>query len=144
MAAINTSKVVVGGLVAGVVLNVIDFISNTFIVGERFKPDWDAINPQLWTNMMATRSIITYVVVDFVLGILLVWTYAAIRPRFGPGPKTAANASILLWLVGGALYAGLMAGGLVSLRAYLVFALIALVNLLIAGWVGAKLYTEPV
>ncbi len=143
MAAINTGKVVVGGLVAGVVLNVIDFISNMFIIGERFKPDWDAINPNLWPNMMATPTMVTYVVADFALGLLLVWTYAAIRPRFGAGPKTAAYASIALWLVGSVVYAGFVASGLLSTTAYMTFGIIALANFLLAGWVGARLYTEP-
>jgi hypothetical protein len=28
---------------------------------------------------------------------MLVWVYAAMRPRFGPGPKTAACAAALVW-----------------------------------------------
>jgi hypothetical protein len=142
MAAMNTSKIVVGGLVTGLVLNVLDFVVNMFIVGERFKPDWDAINPNLWAKMSAPPSMITYVVIDFVLGILLVWTYAAIRPRFGPGAGTAAKASIVLWLFGSALYAGFVVGGLISLNAYCVFGVITLINFLIGGFVGGKLYTE--
>jgi hypothetical protein len=143
MAAINTGRVVLGGLVAGVVLNVLDFVANGVIVGERFKADWDAINPALWPKMSAAPSMVTYVVIDFVLGILLVWTYAAIRPRFGPGAKTAAIASVTLWLLGSALYAGFVASGLISTTAYLVFGVIALINFLIGGWVGGKLYSEP-
>jgi hypothetical protein len=29
-----------------------------------------------------------------------VWTYAAIRPRFGGGPKTALYAALLTWVTG--------------------------------------------
>jgi hypothetical protein len=29
-----------------------------------------------------------YIVMDFVVGILTVWLYAAIRPRYGPGPSS--------------------------------------------------------
>ena len=35
----------------------------------------------------------------FVLGLILVWIYAAIRPRFGPGPKTALRAAFVVWLL---------------------------------------------
>src|SRR2546422_11534071 len=38
-----------------------------------------------------------FVVWDFVMGIGLVWLYAAIRPRFGAGVKTAVIAGLGLW-----------------------------------------------
>ena len=33
------------------------------------------------------------------VGIATVWLYAAIRPRYGPGPRTAAIAGFVMWLV---------------------------------------------
>ena len=36
---VNTKKVLIGGLVAGVVINVIDFALNTFILGARMKAE---------------------------------------------------------------------------------------------------------
>jgi hypothetical protein len=143
MAAINTGKVVAGGLVAGVVLNVVDFVANYFIIGERFKANWDAINPALWPKMTAPSTMVTFVITDFLVGIILVWTYAAMRPRFGPGPRTALVASLLLWFFGTILYSGMMASGLFTMAAFVTYGCIALVNFLIAGWVGARLYSEP-
>ena len=37
--------------------------------------------------------------VNLVTGIWTMWLYAAIRPRYGPGPKTAAIAGLALWLI---------------------------------------------
>jgi hypothetical protein len=37
----------------------------------------------------------------------IMWLYAAIRPRYGPGPKTAAVAGFALWFIG----SGLMLSG---------------------------------
>lgn len=37
------------------------------------------------------------VINGFLQGIATVWIYAAIRPRFGPGPKTAAIAAFVVW-----------------------------------------------
>ena len=34
-----------------------------------------------------------------VMGIGLIWLYAAIRPRYGPGPRTAAIAGFVMWLI---------------------------------------------
>jgi hypothetical protein len=35
---------------------------------------------------------------NFLAGIWIMWLYAAIRPRYGPGPKTAALAGFAGWL----------------------------------------------
>ena len=78
MASINTGKVIVGGLAAGVVLNAIDFVSNMYILADRMKTDLDKLNPALWTNMNDMSKLPGFLATDFVFGILLVWTYAAI------------------------------------------------------------------
>ncbi len=45
--AINTSKVLVGGIVGGVVANVIDFVGNSFILGGMHRADMAKLNPAL-------------------------------------------------------------------------------------------------
>jgi hypothetical protein len=140
--AINTQKVLIGGIAAGVVMNVIDFISNTYILGARMKAESDAFKPGLADQMMSGSSIAGYIVMDFVLGILLVWTYAAIRPRFGPGLKTAAYAAVLFWLLAGIFMSGFMHMGMMSGGLWWSFAVIGLVNFFLSAWTGAKLYSE--
>jgi hypothetical protein len=39
------------------------------------------------------------VVFTFVIGVLLVWLYAAMRPRFGPGPRAACYAGFAVWFL---------------------------------------------
>lgn len=43
--------------------------------------------------------------VNLLTGIWTMWLYAAIRPRYGPGPKTAAIAGLALWVVFGMAHA---------------------------------------
>ena len=38
-----------------------------------------------------------FVIITFLVGIITVWLYAAIRPRFGPGPGTAVIAALVVW-----------------------------------------------
>jgi len=140
--AINTNKVLLGGIAAGVVLNVIDFATNTFILGARMKAEVDAFKPGLSDRMMTGSAITTSIVMDFVLGILLVWTYAAIRPRFGPGLRTATYAALLFWVLGAIFNSGYMHMGMMSSGLWLTVAFIELVNFFLAAWLGAKLYTE--
>lgn len=140
--AINTGKVLVGGVVAGVVMNVIDFIVNMFIVGDRMKAETDAFKPGLSDQMMSTNTMISYIVMDFVLGFALIWTYAAIRPRFGPGIKTASYAAILFWILAGIFLSGYLHMGMMSTGLWFTFAFLGLVNFLLSAWAGAKFYTE--
>jgi hypothetical protein len=140
--AINTQKVVVGGIVAGVVMNVIDFISNMFILGARMKAESDAFKPGMADQMMQGPAIVTNVVMNLILGIALVWTYAAIRPRFGPGLKTATYVAVLFWILAGIFYSGYLHMGMMSAGLWWAFAFVGLVNFLVSAWAGAKLYSE--
>ena len=140
--AINTGKVLIGGIAAGVVMNVVDFVSNKFILGARMMAESEAFKPGMSASMMPTSVMVSYVVMDLALGILLVWTYAAIRPRFGPGLKTAVYAAVLFWLLAGIFLSGYLHMGMMSTGLWWTFAFVGLVNFLLSAWVGARLYSE--
>ena len=140
--AINTNKVLIGGLAAGVVMNVIDFVVYKFILGARMTAESEAFKPGMSAAMMTTSAMVSNIVMDLVLGILLVWTYAAIRPRFGPGVKTAVYAAVLFWILAGIFLSGYLHMGMMSTGLWMTFAFFGLVNFLISAWVGARLYTE--
>ena len=40
-----------------------------------------------------------FVLLDYLTGVLLTWLYAALRPRYGPGPKTAFLVG-MIWALG--------------------------------------------
>ena len=140
--AMNIKKVVIGGIVAGIVINVIDFISNTYILGARMKAETDAFKPGMADQMMTGSAIASYVIMDLVLGVALIWTYAAIRPRFGPGVRTASFSALLFWLLALIFTAGYRQMGIMSSGLWWTFAVIGLINFLLAAWAGAKIYTE--
>src|SRR5258708_38550465 len=95
MGKINWGRVVLGGLLAGVVLNVFDYV----VYGVVLRPDFAATMQALGKPPGAMDSLVPlFVVVDFVYGIGLVWLYAAIRPRFGAGVKTAVIAGGARWV----------------------------------------------
>ena len=102
MSGINTWKVVTGGLLAGVVFNVIDFLINGFLMAQDFAANTARLGLDPATQT-APDVITTWVIVDFIFGFAAVFIYAAIRPRFGPGVKTALIAGVLLWIAPTAL-----------------------------------------
>jgi len=140
--AINNSKVLIGGIAAGVVMNVIDFISYKFILGARMMAESEAFKPGMSQAMMTSSAMISNIVMDLVLGILLVWTYAAIRPRFGPGMKTATYVAVLFWILAGIFLSGYLHMGMMSSGLWWTFAFVGLVNFWVSAWVGARLYSE--
>lgn len=142
MAAINTGKVVAGGLAAGLVLNVIDFLSNMYVLGSRTQMEFSIVNPTIWAALNDPKNITWFVAIDFVLGLLLVWLYAAIRPRFGPGPATALKAAVFAWILSSLMWSFFHFMGLMSITTFALSGAVSLVNFVAAAMVGGMLYTE--
>ena len=140
--AINTSKVLVGGLVSGLVMNVIGFVGNAYLLGKRMEAEMSAVAPTLSGRGMSGGVIATRVIMQFVVGILLVWIYAAIRPRFGPGMQTATKAGLIVWAFGFIFYLDWLYVDLMTPATYAMVSVFMLVNVLVAAWAGCKLYTE--
>ena len=140
--AINTSKVVVGGLAAGVVMNVSGFLVQGMLLGKRMEDEMSAVAPALKGKGMDAGSMTGRVVTQFVIGILLVWLYAAMRPRFGPGPKTAFLAAFVVWLCGFVFYMDWLYLGLMSVGLYAIVSIAMLITCAVAAWVGGMLYKE--
>ena len=142
--AINVSKVVVGGLAAGVVANIVGYVAFGMLLAPRMQADAIAVAPQLQGRGMSGGAIATNVIAAFVIGFLLVWLYAAIRPRFGPGPKTAILAGLAVWVTAVVYHLDVLLMGLISPTTYAMAGIAGLVQLLAASWIGGMLYTEEV
>lgn len=123
-------------------LNAIDFVSNMYILADRMKTDLDKLNPALWTSMNDMSKLPGFLATDFVFGILLVWTFAAIWPRFGAGAGTAMKAGLLFGLISTTVGYYLMLAGFFSMGTFLLSSCRSIVNFLLGAWVGGKLYSE--
>lgn len=105
MGKINWGRVVLCGVLTGVVWGVLYAIALP-LVGR----DFLTALPQRytfrvpWGTLPATGAglagIVLPLLTPFMLGLSTMWLYAAIRPRYGPGPKTAAVAGVALWFFG--------------------------------------------
>src|SRR5205809_121700 len=94
MGKINWGRVIVGGLLAGVVLNAFDYV----YYGVVMKSDMAAAMQALGKQPQAIDALVPwFIFLDFIYGIGLLWVYAAIRPRFGAGPKTGVIAGVAVW-----------------------------------------------
>ena len=140
--AINTGRVVGGGLLAGVVMNAIDFVGNGLILGERWRAEAEALNPRLIDPANQPASIMGWIATDFLFGLLIVWAYAAMRPRFGPGSQTAIKTAIFVWAVSHVAYGSFIFLGLYSANIVLLASLFSLIATIAGGLAGAWYYRE--
>ena len=140
--AINTQKVIVGGVAAGVVFGAVDYVVNGILLAEQNEAALNALNPDLAANMEGGAFIAFGVVVTLVFGILMAWTYASMRPRYGAGSKTAAFAAIQLWCVVTLVFAGMSFAGMFTWSYFAMGSVILIVELLVGTNVAGYLYSE--
>lgn len=140
MSGINTGKVITGGLAAGVVMNVIDFLANMLLAS-----DFAANTARLGLDPAvaeSTTAMATWVVVDLLMGVVVVFLYAAMRPRFGAGPRTASVSGIMIWLPVSLVLYGFATMGMLDAPVYWKATAISLLNALVSANVGGWLYKE--
>ena len=140
MGRINIGRVILGGIVAGIVSDILGYLVDGVILA----PQWaDGMKALGRTEFSATQNV-AFNIVGLVYGILMVWLYAAIRPRYGAGPKTAVLAGLAIWAAGVLLpnAAFMWAAGLFPANLTVMTTTAAIVELVVAALAGAALYKE--
>ena len=95
MGKINLGRVILGGIVAGIAADLLDF----WVDGVLLAKMWNG-QLETWGRPPFSPSQITwYLIFGLIIGIVTIWIYAGIRPRFGPGVKTAIYAGIASWIL---------------------------------------------
>lgn len=148
MGRMNWSRILFGGLIAGMVINAIEYFLRTLVLQRA----WSALTPAPATDSSTTVHVVTtspavkFVVLalcSFLVGATAVWIYAAIRPRFAGAAKAVISAAVAVWIPG---YCTALAAALVLgiLPAGIVFPMMAtgLVALGIGVALGGWLYRD--
>ncbi|MCU0247841.1 MAG: hypothetical protein MUC42_14820 [Bryobacter sp.] len=97
MGTISTARVFAGGLLAGLIINAGEFLANGLWLGKEWEEVMRAMGKPMTNSPLQMLSFNLW---GFAMGIFAVWVYAAIRPRFGPGAKTAVIAGLAAWFPG--------------------------------------------
>jgi len=138
MKGINLGRVILGGLVAGVLINISEFVLNTIVLKSEMEAGMKALGK---TVPQSGGTIVVWTILGFAMGIASVWLYAAIRPRYGAGAGTAARAGVVVWFFGSLLCTVIMVN--LGLFPFNVLPVVwELVQAIIATIVGAWLYKE--
>lgn len=139
MSRINMGRVVLGGLLAGLIVDIGESIFNMFVI----RSQMEAALARLNLPQMTDATIIAFMVLGFALGIMTTWLYAAIRPRYGAGVSTALCAGAAVWFLAyvyptlGSMLMGVFPAGLTA--AALAW---GLGEMLVAAVAGAWVYQE--
>jgi hypothetical protein len=136
---INLGRVLIGGLLAGLVLNIGEFLLNDVVLGKQMREFFARYGiPEPGGAFM-----IIAVTLTFAIGILLVFVYALIRSRLGPGVKTAIVAALIMWF-GIYVYTGAINGFLfgIPLSVMLIAFVWGLIEYVLGAIAGAWAYKE--
>jgi hypothetical protein len=140
MGKINYGRVILGGIVAGIIAGFLDWFLNGFLMGQHWENAMKSLNrPNAYHGAFIYWLYLGYMIG----GILLIWVYAAIRPRFGAGVRTAAYAGLVVWALT-ALLPNITNAviGLYSPRLMLYATFTGTVEIAVGAIVGAALYKE--
>lgn len=140
MANINSGRVILGGLVAGIVADILGFLVDGLLLAHR----WTDGMRMLGRGPFAPKQWIGFNLLGLVGGIVTIWIYAAIRPRYGAGAKTAVLVGLAVWVVG-ALIPNLSFMWLAHLFPHHLTVYTtagALVEIVVGAVAGAALYKE--
>ena len=142
MGRINWGKVLVGGLLAGVVIDIGEYLFHAVLFKDQVAEMMRAMGKDP-ASVMTGNAIVIWNIMGLLAGMGAVWVYAAIRPRFGAGAKTAMIAGVAVWYLSRFLGAiGEMNMGMASQKMIMTGLVWALVEIVIATIAGAWAYRE--
>ena len=143
MGTIHNKGVLVGGLIAGAVLSMSDVLLYGSVLKGPMEAAWKAAGRPTVPDLQRFE-LPASIFFDFVVGIVLMWLYAAIQPRFPAGIGTAVRTGLVAWFLAAVLCAAFMFQGVMPLGIMNITILVLLVEYPLAVVLGAKLYTDSV
>jgi len=139
MSSMNVGRVIGGGLVAGIIINVVESVMNLTVLADAMGD----LYGKMGIGEPGGAAIGGFMVLGFVLGLLVAWTYAAVRPRLGAGPGTAIVAGLAVWTGTSVVpIVGWLLMGMFPVSLGLVFLGYTLVELVVGALVAGAIYKE--
>jgi len=139
----NYKRIVLGGLSAGVLMIVLDMLA-TGVLG--LGQQWADAMAALGRPVHVSGSLMAVFFISYLLrGVMMMWIYAAIRPRFGAGPGTAIRAALVFWIAM-AVFPDIanISFNIFPARVAVTMGIVALVELILGAMAGGWIYQEEV
>lgn len=140
MATINRKRVILGGLVAGLVSNISGILQAHFLFAGYVR----SIVQSLGIVTFPPYTVYLHLASRFGMGLAVTWLYAALLPRFGPGAGTAVIVGTVAWLFSFVFFAvGMLPWGLFPPEFLLAWSAGGLVEMVLVALAGRWFYKEP-
>jgi len=141
MAGINYGRVLLGGLAGGVVANACDFVIGSYLMADDSRRMAQRLNLDM-NVVNSTGVAISWAAIDMVYALLIVFTYAAIRPRFGPGKMTAITAGMMIYGASTIILFGFQQMGVFTPDMFTKSAFFSLITATLISLTGGAIYRE--
>jgi len=138
----STMRIVKGGLILGIFLNVAGWLGNVFLLGPRWESAFASFPFTGW-RASPWRDVIS-LAPDFVYGLAICWLYDALAARYGRSLGTAARATALVFVVGAlTTYLGIANSALLPWGLAASATLLALAVFAPGAWLAHALMRRP-
>ena len=143
MGKINHSRVILGGVVAGIISASLWLFFNIVLLGQQWADTSKSLNPS-GRNAAGPVIALGSLYLMYILGsILTIWMYAAVPPRLGSGIRIALLVSAFVWTFGYVFPNwGWSLSGIFSRRLLLYNTLAGFILIAVGTIAGAALYKE--
>lgn len=143
MKRINYGRVLVGGILAGVLL----FLADGFIHEMLLKDHWMAAMKAAGRSVETEQhggDMIYFAVFELLRGLAMAWVYSVFRTHCGPGPSTAVCAALTVWAIMFPIFLiQEIPLGFYGTRLVALWSMYELVPSVAAGLLAGALYKEP-
>ena len=134
---INLKKVLIGGFIVGMIINIIDTPNGALISGP-------AIIDFLKMHGIEPNPLVPayFLPLHIVFGLMLVWIYAALIPMFGETRKNAIYSTLLIMIPTRLFSLGFTVMGLLPLHLFLTLSVSVIIGFFVGGLVGCWYYSR--
>lgn len=135
---VNLKSILINGFITGLII-IISGLGMIPLVGNQMN---EALKSRSLPPL-SNGAMVYFAVMSIILGISMIWIYAFIQPSYKSKIKTAIIISIIIWFL---TYfwsnAALVAYGFMPFKLAIIGTVWGLLELILAGIIGSKLYRE--
>ena len=143
MHKINVGRLLLGGIVAGIVM----FLADGFIHGKLLQEHWMAAMKAAGRSVEAEEhgsDMLYFAAFELLRGLAMAWVYSVFRTHYGPGPKTAVCAALGVWaIMFPVFFLQEIPLGFYSTTLLALWSLYELVPSVLGGLIAGALYKDP-
>ena len=140
--SISVRRVVLSGLIAGAIELVLHIIQGVLYLNSLLRDELEPVNPAWVANTLSAPGMVGFITITLLLGVMHMYIYAAMRPRFDTRIGAVVSAALASGTVEALNWAIVGLIGVFTWWHIGVEAMMTLGNMLIAVYAGSTVYKD--